>query len=185
MIHANRESLWMLLTVAGLTCCSPVGDEVPISPSWVLRDSAGVRITENSTMVWEEESGWQIDRTPLMVIGSTRNFEEQSRDSTGIAEDQIPLERDQGVEILSDGRIVVADAGSRKVMVFDTTGRLASSFWGVGQGPGEVTDIQYLHVVQFSVGDMNECRNVAAQIQEGMKFDRRFCAPEMSPGKYT
>ena len=60
--------------------------------------------------------------------------------------DEVPLYRVQGARFLSDGRIVVANAGSSEVMVFDTAGTLVTRFGGRGEGPGELRDIVGVHV---------------------------------------
>ena len=54
---------------------------------------------------------------------------------------EVAFQRVQGARFLWDGRIVVADAGSREVMVFDTAGTLVTRFGGRGQGPGELQSI--------------------------------------------
>ena len=60
--------------------------------------------------------------------------------------DAVLLERVQGTRFTSDGMIVVADAGPRRVMVFDTVGALVEIFGGRGEGPGELGSIAALHI---------------------------------------
>ena len=60
--------------------------------------------------------------------------------------DEVAFQRVQGARFLWDGRIVVTDAGSREVMVFDTAGTLVTRFGGRGQGPGELQSIVAVHV---------------------------------------
>ena len=60
--------------------------------------------------------------------------------------DEVAFQRVRGARFLWDGRIVVADAGSREVMVFDTAGTLVTRFGGRGQGPGELQSIVAVHV---------------------------------------
>lgn len=37
--------------------------------------------------------------------------------------------------------------------------------------------------MQFAVGDMDEGRDIATQIQQGVQFDGRLCGAEQDPGK--
>jgi len=43
--------------------------------------------------------------------------------------------------------------------------------------------VQNIHVMQFSVGNLNESRNGATQVQQRMHFHRAFCGLEPSPRK--
>ena len=43
--------------------------------------------------------------------------------------------------------------------------------------------IQDVDLVEFSVGDVDETRDVAPQIQQRMETDGPFCLPEACPGK--
>ena len=38
----------------------------------------------------------------------------------------------------------------------------------------KVGSVHDIHIMQFSVGDMDECWDIAVQIQQGMEFDSRF-----------
>ena len=60
-----------------------------------------------------------------------------------------PLYRVAAAKLLSDGRVVVADAGNHRVAIFDQSGRLTSSLGREGAGPG---DFSMLFDV-FAVGD--------------------------------
>ncbi len=44
-------------------------------------------------------------------------------------------------------------------------------------------DIEDVDIVQFAVADMNECRNIATQIQECVEFDCGFGLTEVRPRK--
>lgn len=44
-------------------------------------------------------------------------------------------------------------------------------------------DVQNVDLVEFSVGDVDEARDIAPQIQQGMKSDGPLCCPEVCPGK--
>ena len=43
--------------------------------------------------------------------------------------------------------------------------------------------IQDVDLVEFSVGDVDKARDIAPQIQQGMKSDGPLCFPEVCPGK--
>lgn len=102
------------------------------------RDSAEIRIVESAAPAWDAGRGWQVAPTPEVVIGAPSNPLE--------GRDEIPLHRVQGVRFLPDGGIVVANAGTSEVMVFDTAGTLLSRFGGQGEGPGELGNIVGVHV---------------------------------------
>jgi hypothetical protein len=44
-------------------------------------------------------------------------------------------------------------------------------------------DVEDIDVVQFAVGDVDKCRDIAAKIQQGMELDGGFGGAEQSPGK--
>ena len=44
-------------------------------------------------------------------------------------------------------------------------------------------DVQNVDLVEFPIGDVDEARNIAPQIQQGMKPDSSLCCPEVCPGE--
>lgn len=132
----------LILACCGATIsCSLGGDPQPGDPAVIRRDSAGIRIVESSSPLWEVGREWKTDSIPDLVIGSTDHLSGGLADSTNPASERIPLQNVQGISVLSDGRIVVADQGSFQVMVFDAQGGLVSRFGGQGEGPGELPRI--------------------------------------------
>ena len=125
------------LWAAALALAAAAGCERSESRSVTQRDSAAIRVVENTTPAWGTDQGWRIASIPKTTIGS--------RAIVG-GRDDVAFQRVQGAQFLSDGRIVVADAGSREVMVFDTAGTLVTRFGGRGQGPGEFQSIVAVHV---------------------------------------
>ena len=125
------------LWAVALALAAAAGCERSESRSATQRDSAAIRVVENTTPAWGTDQGWRIASIPKTTIGS--------RAIVG-GRDEVAFERVQGARFLSDGRIVVADAGSREVMVFDTAGTLVTRFGGRGQGPGELQSIVAVHV---------------------------------------
>ena len=98
--------------------------DTPEHPGLVVRDSAGVRIVENTGPLWEDEGGWRLGDHPLVEIGGGDAEEDQ-------------LFRVVAAFRFTDGRIAVANAGSYEVRVFDRQGRLLHVVGGEGEGPGE------------------------------------------------
>ena len=133
---ARHAPLWAWLALS----CTPLDDSGAAPPTVSRRDSAGVQLVHSLSPAWDAGGAWSVDAVPEVTIGSSPD-----RSASGDTEEEIPLERVAGVAVLSDGRIVVADAGSARVMVFDGEGRLVHQFGGRGQGPGEIPVLLGLH----------------------------------------
>lgn len=137
---ALRFEFWkgpFALAVAALVGCVSGDESSPESWSVAERDSAGIRIVESGARAWDTGPGWRLASTPEVVIGASSNPIEDR--------DEIPLYRVQGARFLPDGGIVVANAGTSEVMVFDTAGTLVRRFGGRGEGPGELGSIDAVH----------------------------------------
>ncbi len=115
----KRSSLWFLLLLAG---CA---ERAPSEPVVVVeRDSAGIRIVENSVDTAALRAGWAVSDAPLRTIGGL---------------DAPPAEQLFGVNgarRLADGRIAVADR-SMAVSIFGPDGTLLAKHGRRGEGPGE------------------------------------------------
>ena len=113
-----------------LAACGP-GSQTTEACS--VRDSAGVRIVEFSAPTAER----RVVDQPLIVIGNVDGdpAHELFRVSTAF--------------LSSDERVVVANAGTHEIRVFDSFGRHLRSIGGPGEGPGE---FQSLDVVE-ELGD--------------------------------
>ena len=90
-----------------------------------MRDSAGVTIVENGRPPLDSRLGWRVGETPAVTIGTTEG------------DPAYELFRAYDAMRLSDGRIVVANAGSGELRVFDSGGVHLESWGGHGDGPGE------------------------------------------------
>lgn len=101
------------------------GADAPASSGVVVRDSAGVAIVENAAPAWGEGEGWRVEAEPAVDIGV---FEGDSA---------YEFFRIVGAVRLSDGRIVVANAGTSELRYFDDAGRYLKSVGRQGSGPGE------------------------------------------------
>ncbi len=92
-------------------------------PSVQTRDSAGVRVVENRGST-RGALGWTVDGAPLVSIG-------------GDGEAGGALFQVTDAMRLSDGRIVVASAGTQQVRIHGADGRLLRAIGRAGEGPGE------------------------------------------------
>ncbi|MGH7552442.1 MAG: hypothetical protein ACREMQ_05385 [Longimicrobiales bacterium] len=91
----------------------------------VVRDSAGITIVENTTPAWGEGGEWRLGEVPDVTIG----------DPEGAVGEQ--LFRVSSVVAIRDGRIAVANGGTREIRFFDSQGRFLAASGRDGDGPGE------------------------------------------------
>jgi hypothetical protein len=101
----------------------------------VIRDSLGIQIVENADFDRNGDQAWQLGGEPRFSLGATD------------AAPAYQFHRLVGAAVLSDARIVVADAGSQEVRWFDAEGRHVATAGGRGEGPGEFTGIAALAVM--------------------------------------
>ncbi|MCH7474917.1 MAG: hypothetical protein IIA27_09600 [Gemmatimonadetes bacterium] len=103
----------------------------------ITRDSAGIAIVEN-VAVSRDIAQWRFVEPPIVELG--------------VLEGQPAHQFNQvvGATRLSDGRIAVADGGSKEVRFFDTNGRHLVSVGGPGEGPGE---FRFLYSIDRLPGD--------------------------------
>jgi hypothetical protein len=119
--HALRCSLALLVG------CAPASD--PASPK--LSDSLGVSLIHYPTsFAAASDRTWSADAEPLFSIGGP------------------PLELYQVRVALfqSDGGIVVANGGSREILLFDPAGQPRARAGGAGGGPAEFRELTSLSV---------------------------------------
>ena len=84
----------MLGLLAPATACGD-GEPVPAVAAVVLRDSAGIRIVENTGPEWPADSGWTIGESPRVTIGLVDG------------EEPYLLDRVAGAVLNRDGLIVI------------------------------------------------------------------------------
>lgn len=114
------------LVFAGLVAAAGCGAGPSADgPAVVVRDSAGVAIVENARPVWTQATAWRIDEAPALEIGRVDGPEAYQ------------LDRVRGAVRFSDGRIAIADGGSRRIRYYDSAGRHLRDAGGQGGGPGE------------------------------------------------
>ncbi len=129
-----RDTAWPAFIVICLSFAACGGDTVP-PPEPVVRDSAGIQIVENPDVGWEPAAAWVVSDTPSLDLGSVD------------APPEHQFLQVMGVASLSDGRIVVANAGTQELRWFDADGTLVVSAGGEGQGPGEFTGLTSVGVL--------------------------------------
>lgn len=116
---AARPTIALVLLVAVVGCSGSEGER----SASAVRDSAGIRIVENSAAAPPET--WAVADTPLADIGAASGDSLQQ------------LFRVQDAVRLSNGRIAVANAGTGEIRFYDAGGRHVETAGGQGQGPGE------------------------------------------------
>ncbi|MEW5927216.1 MAG: 6-bladed beta-propeller [Gemmatimonadota bacterium] len=133
-----------LVLLPALAACG--GDARAAGP--VVRDSAGVRIVENSAPAWKEGQGWRLSAEPALDIGMVEGPPEYQ------------FGRVTGAVRLGDGTVVVADNQSRNLRSFDRTGRHLRTIGREGGGPGEFMTLGSLaaHGDSLVVGDYDNRR---------------------------
>ena len=94
----------------------------------VVRDSAGVRIVENSTPIWHEGEAWRLSPEPIVDIGGGDTEDDQLFRVTGAAR-------------LSNGQIVIANGGSVELKFYASNGAHMFDAGGAGGGPGELQSV--------------------------------------------
>jgi hypothetical protein len=102
------------------------------APATTVRDSAGIAIVENRHIPDTDAGGWRVDPEPILSIGTVSGDPEYQMFTVN------------GAVRLSDGRIAIANDGSRDVRVYDARGAYLSTIGGHGSGPGEFNSIWYM-----------------------------------------
>ena len=119
-----RHLLVLTLVTSGAVACQRDQGEAQRLRS-EARDSAGIRIIDNERPPDGSRLGWLIGPEPSVTIGVREG------------EEPYMLHFAHGASKLPDGRIVVANNGSKELRVFDARGTHLASWGGRGQGPGE------------------------------------------------
>jgi len=96
-----------------------------LTQTGTIRDSLGITIVESTTPAWRPNEEWRIAEVPNISIGTM----------DGPLHDQLTDVR--GVVQLSDGRIVVANAGTMEIRCYSSGGKFLWTSGRRGQGPGD------------------------------------------------
>jgi hypothetical protein len=110
------------------------GDTAEITRVAGIRfDSAGIEIIQNTDSWWTDEERWEVAELPDITIGA------------GDSNDQNSLFQVKGALVLSDGRIIIANGGSKELKVFGNDGNWIQNVGRSGPGPAEFSTISYLY----------------------------------------
>lgn len=113
----------LLLVGSGLLAACGAGDAATSVAT--VRDSAGIAIVENSYPDSAAVQWWTLERPPVLDIGGAE------------AEEAYAVYQVGDALRLSDGRIVVTNAGSADVRYYSARGDHLHTSGGRGEGPGE------------------------------------------------
>lgn len=119
----------LLCSIATILCaCADTGT----ASVTTVTDSAGVRIVDSSTGLWQENGQWTVEAEPAVEIG--------------VVEGDLPYEfqRIAGAVRLTNGTFAVADGGTNEVRLFSADGTHLRSVGRTGEGPGEYEYIRAL-----------------------------------------
>ena len=114
--------------MAASAACGPSPDAAPLP---VVHDSAGIRIVKNARTT-SDRPAVRIRAEPAVTIGVVSG--EAALQLNGVV----------GATRLGDGRIVIANGGTRELRFFTAGGRHVRTAGGRGQGPGEFRWLQRL-----------------------------------------
>jgi hypothetical protein len=128
----DLSSLLLVISAAGSVAAAqtnvPPGGRMEGAVMLGNRDSAGIRIAENSRQAWSATSSLRLTPSPDLTIGDRPGLFYEFSGVVGAAR-------------LSDGRIVVADGSTRQLRFYDSTGTFIRSVGRQGDGPGEMREI--------------------------------------------
>lgn len=124
------------LMALGLAAC---GGGAPAEPAVSVRDSAGVRIVELGPFEEAALPTWRLADDPRIDIGVLDGGEPYQ------------LYQVSGALLLPDGRLVVANGGSKELRFYDAGGRHLESVGREGEGPGEFGALGGLELARDSL----------------------------------
>jgi len=119
----RRCAALLLLALLPGASCDP--GSMDRSGSGAVRDSAGITIVENAAPAWSDDAAWTLSAEPTLAMGAPEG--DPDHEFYQIA----------GATRLSDGTIVVANAGTQQLRFYAADGTLLRSVGRKGSGPGE------------------------------------------------
>lgn len=123
LYHTMRVSQFVAVLIAVSTACE-AGPE-PAVQTVEVRDSAGIPVVINPPPASDTAPPLRLPSEPLISIGSDRGGAEYR------------LFDVQGGALLGGGHVVLANAGTHEVRLYDSAGIHLRSVGGEGSGPGE------------------------------------------------
>jgi len=109
-----------VVAVAAVACVQDRAD-----PPFIVRDSAGVQIVENTGPGTGAADAWRVPEGAAVSLGVLQGDEAQQFSMIG------------GATRFSDGRIAVLEQLTAELRFFDSAGVHLSTVGGFGEGPGE------------------------------------------------
>jgi hypothetical protein len=117
-----RRGFTLVVAAVAIGAC---GEDDARSPGVTEHDSAGVRIVESSSAVWDTDPGWRLSSEPTLQIGSADG------------DPAMQLHRVRTVRRSVGGDVYVLNAGTHEVRVYSSTGQHVRTIGREGGGPGE------------------------------------------------
>ena len=112
-----------------VSACSGGGSN---TETFMVRDSAGIRIVENFAPVWGEGDEWQLSEQAVCDIGAQEG------------DPDYELYRVPNAMRLPDGRIVIANSGTHEIRLYDPSCSHLFDAGGEGEGPGEFSLVSWV-----------------------------------------
>jgi hypothetical protein len=136
----------------------------------VRRDSAGIGIVMNGALDRAPRL-YELAGDPHLTIGRASGLEAEQ------------LHRVVGAVRARDGGVIIANAGSSELRVFDAMGRHVRSIGRAGRGPGEFTGLAWIDLHEDSLFAFDgQLRRVTVFAPDG-KLARTFALAEASGGR--
>ena len=126
-LSSRFQPLLLAWLIGAAACDRPAGTDtgLPGGAPFLERDSAGVLVATTPGTRARAPAGWVVDTVPEYQIGEVEG------------EDPYLFSRIEGVQQLSDGRVVVLDRANCELRFFGTDGVFLEHKGGRGEGPGE------------------------------------------------
>lgn len=137
-----------------------------------VRDSAGIRLVENTKPVWRDPEALRLSSAPVLRIGDPSTPE-------------LTFARIRGVFRLDGGRLLVADGASMQLRVFDSTGRFVSASAGKGSALGQLSSMDFVRRLRGdTIAVLSGIGTLALYTGTGA-FVRRTSIPQGADGRPT
>lgn len=132
-MHTSGAIAWLFtlfVLIAGCEEPRQGRDANGVQDAATVRDSAGVRIVENSAATWAVP--WRVAEQPSLTIGSVEGDPDHELDQV------------TGAVRFADGTIAVANAGRFQILFYNSAGDLTARAGGRGGGPGEFQNLEWI-----------------------------------------
>ena len=126
-LNSRFQPLVLACLIVATACDRPADTDtgLPGGVPFLERDSAGVLVATTLGTRARAPNGWVVDTVPEYQMGEVEG------------EDPYLFSRIDGVQQLSDGRVVVMDRANCELRFFDTDRVFLEQKGGRGEGPGE------------------------------------------------